>query len=527
MRLRLTTLWLILGSLMLGGCWSHHPAQRRSGSAGAPELTFALPTPDAWPARDLAFARDLLERTREVRSVPIEPQSVDDGPRRLARMPSNRLNITFQDTIGMGLVREVQPVTEIRVRGLAGTAPDSETLMTATQESPRFNFVTSRSLASPITRFNRELRLAAINRTNQLRVDAGVAPLPGSAYIDACLDLGPVITLPPQPEQPARGLIIHMQSLGANVFEPRVIETLRDRGWVVITVPTQWSIVPPMDSEAVASLDRLKERAIAEIDALPTAEALRTALDATTSRAPGPARARLDSIERDANALLRRGFQLCDPADLDTVARQIASEIDTTAAGNAYVVEALLEYLRVRRPDLPQRPLVVLGMSAGALASPAVVARVRDRVDAMVLIGGGANLFRISQTSTLTDGGLRVRCGDKPVPAGVLRDLDAHCRGLVRLDPYKLAPALVDVPTLQIDASIDTWVPTAAAELLHERLGRPERWTVSGGHRVLFASLPGIADRLGVWLERAVPAIPQEHSDPAPTSEAPRSAPPS
>lgn len=211
-------------------------------------------------------------------------------------------------------------------------------------------------------------------------------------------------------------------------------------------------------------------------------------------------------VSSELSRLRAGSYQLNSEKDLDPVARKIAADVDQTLAGNAYAVEAALDYIRSQRQDLLGGPIVVMGFSAGALAAPTVVARIRDQVDAVVMVGGGANLFMLAQRSEFTDGGVIVRNGDEEVSKSTLKELDRLYLQYSRLDPYHTAECLRGLPVLQLDATMDTWVPTAGNDLLYKRLGRPDRLRAHlAGHMMLFYFLPSQSERIANWLENNTP----------------------
>jgi hypothetical protein len=87
----------------------------------------------------------------------------------------------------------------------------------------------------------------------------------------------------------------------------------------------------------------------------------------------------------------------------DKGATRLASRIDDHLSDRAYALEAMIKYLEVERPEILVGPRVVVGMSAGAIALPAAVARIGP-VDAAVLIGGGENVAQIITSSPLFNG---------------------------------------------------------------------------------------------------------------------------
>lgn len=193
----------------------------------------------------------------------------------------------------------------------------------------------------------------------------------------------------------------------------------------------------------------------------------------------------------------------------DEAAQRLARRIDGHLAERAYAVESLLAYLAADHPDWLKGPRVVIGSSAGALALPAVAARVGN-VDAAVLIGGGAHVPRILMESWIDIYNPVMRRGPdetrrKRLERRLNRDERRKLQKLAfehcRLDPAHLAPLLRGVPTLQMHATRDRVVPAQTGELLHGALGRPERWDYAAGHVSLFYGLPTQAGRVIDWLD--------------------------
>jgi pimeloyl-ACP methyl ester carboxylesterase len=198
-------------------------------------------------------------------------------------------------------------------------------------------------------------------------------------------------------------------------------------------------------------------------------------------------------------------------AELDEAAALLAGYVDQRLAEWAYGAEAVLEFLERNQPDLTTRPLAVVGFSLGALGAPTLAARLEDRLDALVLVGGGADLSAIMMRTTLDAMRLEAE------PAAQAGFSDAYL-DTTTLDPFHTA-ARVTAPTLQVHAAFDRIIPEATGDALHEQLGRPERWTVLIGHEGLFLSLPSLAGALADWIDVAVaPAPPSVPADPAQTS---------
>jgi pimeloyl-ACP methyl ester carboxylesterase len=243
---------------------------------------------------------------------------------------------------------------------------------------------------------------------------------------------------------PARGLIIHLTSLGGYDYERPVLEELRSRGWAILWV------------------------------------------DSSTVR-PTPI-----------------GFGI-DPDHPEPAAEAIAQHVSDRVSEIAYAVEAGLDFISRERPEIPTTPLVLCGYSAGALAAPTVAALIPRKIDAAVLVGGGANLLDISQRSALTDGGIKLYWPSGSASRADRRRLNAlyleHCR----LDPYWTASALRDKPILLLHAVFDRIVPASDGDLLYKRLDRPERINFPLGHELLFLHLPTQAKTIADWIDSKEP----------------------
>jgi fermentation-respiration switch protein FrsA (DUF1100 family) len=181
-------------------------------------------------------------------------------------------------------------------------------------------------------------------------------------------------------------------------------------------------------------------------------------------------------------------------------AYRLAAELDAQQASLAYAVEAMLRCLPAQHPEVSDRPVVIAGLSLGGLCAPTTAARVHDAVDAVVIVGGGANVARIIVNGSLT--GLATRA-----PRRLRKPLDELCSAYLnvsRLDPFYTAMALRDIPVLVLHARWDAIVPAATGDLLWERLGRPERWSYPLGHLGLFWWLPNEAKEIADWIDGAV-----------------------
>jgi predicted esterase len=238
---------------------------------------------------------------------------------------------------------------------------------------------------------------------------------------------------------PARGLIVHLTSYGGYEYEKPILNEMRARGWAVLWVDS--STVKPET----------------------------TYIDV-------------------------------DPANLGSAAQRIAQNISDRVSEIAYAVEGGLEYIEKEHPEIPHSPTIIMGYSAGALATPTVVSLMPDRFDAAVLVGGGANLLDISQRSALTDGGLKLRWSRTPTAADK-DQLESLYLENCRLDPYWTSQSLRDKPVLLLHAVLDRIVPASDGDLLYARLGRPERVNFLLGHELLFLRLGSQTRKIADWVD--------------------------
>ncbi len=189
--------------------------------------------------------------------------------------------------------------------------------------------------------------------------------------------------------------------------------------------------------------------------------------------------------------------------DLGGAALAAAAAIDDQLAERAYAVEATLGFLAVRRPDLPLAPLVLMGCGLGAAAAPAVAARLDGAVDAAVLVGGGANLFEVSQEGEGVDG-IEVDAGWTGLSDTQRSWLSELYLAESRLDPYHTSRFLGRTPVLVFHARLDEVMPAWSGELLHRRLRQPDWVRVLGDHEDVLEEWVERAEWVADWVEEAV-----------------------
>ena len=338
--------------------------------------------------------------------------------------------------------------------------------------------------------------------------------LPGlqATYASSSVMLGRGLDLRIPTEIRGRGVLLVLGGLFSTTWQESSIELFERAGWDVLQInPTSWTR-RPNDDEFERAEDERRARAMdlfqrrsgmknedgSDVPITDWAERVdpeKTGLDDYA--------AALDDVKKEIPLPLT-GFELSPESDPAEVGRTIARAVDDSIAENAYAAQAGIEYLFDTHGRGSLGSIAVLGYSAGSFAAPAVAARLESTgvpVDALILIGSGADLFTISQESTVSNGGIDVT-GDgrfAPTPEQISAARDAYL-GHTKLDPYALAPALADIPTLLMIASNDEPVPNG--ELLDERLGFPDRVRYFGGHGGLFYFLPQQTPRMIRWLDQ-------------------------
>lgn len=500
---------LLLAAPLLAGCWAMHPGDPRRQAPAISALAA-----DAWPARDVPAIEKLRDQTNGY-TVRVSTKTAPSSgiPQSVSSRTSVTIGVPYNQVHGKGLLRVLHP-----------ESPFPQALWDFRRQQhesvgfdPDARFLTSRVLDDVRTQvtLDRYQRLfQASQRLEMTSLLKGGTVEEGRTADCALVLHGMPIQFPPPANRTPRGVILHLHSIAPNPFEPEVVETFQRHGWAVVTLNTATGIRPPFTPEQEARYRELESK---------RTDLLVHHLDSITEQVKGWQAVPTGPVSFPPSADQRREYQqltrqlekLADQVrfhvdsddQIEPVGRAIAAETDEALASNAYAVEAVLDYLNKERPDIAPKanhiPVVIVGMSAGALAAPAAAVRVQDQIDAVVLVGGGADLFRISQESSLTDGGIEVYRGRSRAPRSTREQIDAAYLKATRLDPYHTAPLLAGLPVLQVHAAWDGWVPEETGELLYQRLGRPDRMVFQGGHSTLFLFLPRHADEIMDWIEHA------------------------
>jgi predicted esterase len=520
---------LIAGAacVVLSGCWSFHeakgarevPASRRSSYSNAvlpPEAS--VPAPDAatmWPGRNVSAAQRVLDQTPELIldfkvADGFDESRLTDADREYLGNWSQR--VTHKGIYAGGLLRIVE------AKDAASEADGLGALLSRlfTGFVPNAYYISSLDIEDPglieKTRLDiEETRELQANSSPRGDVHSGGLR---SAQIDEeiLLEEGVPMRLPPvlaEGASPYRGVLVRMAALAGNEYEQKVVEELERRGWAVVHVSTRTDASPyatRAQLDQARELDAELERLRAELrEAFPMPPGADAAANFAVYRAStqDPRSTRASELHSRVRQLRSGIYDWAEGEPTESLAARIAERFDQTLAENAYAAEAALAYLAQQRPDVPQKPLVIVGFSAGAIATPTVAARLGERVDAAVLIGGGANALDIALRSELVKRSVPVERGGVSIAREELLMLRGPYLAASRLDPYHAAPLMRHAQLLMLHGLHDTWVPASSGELLYERLDRPQRLVMSGGHEFLFYFLPDKAEFIAVWLENA------------------------
>jgi hypothetical protein len=274
------------------------------------------------------------------------------------------------------------------------------------------------------------------------------------------------LIMPEKVTEPA-GVVLFVPPISNAVLSIPVPNELRRRGWAVLSVDT---------------LEMVQNARVAMV------------VDVPWDQAPK---------ERS-----RRGDRVLSP---QIGGRWMGEWLRDDMADMAYAYEAALDFALRSEPSLVGRPVVVIGASLGAIFTSPIAARLGDRLSGAVLIGGGANMLGVIGNTDpsvfkamLTIGGDVVKVN----PAAVKKWHEAYLKTNT-LDPAWTAPHLARIPTLIIDAKNDGIIRPEFGQLLWEKAGRPERWSIDCGHIWLFLSLKDRAGEIADWVEAAVAADPK------------------
>ena len=269
-------------------------------------------------------------------------------------------------------------------------------------------------------------------------------PSPAYEEIDGTPMDGVIFRLRPDPRgvKAERGVVLALRPLSGATYTRSTINELRDRGWVVIESSLGFGVAGVGD-------------------------------------------------QRDAKT----------DADLDRFGTRIGELLNERLSEWSYGCEAMVQMVRRERPNLIDKPVLVVGFSAGAIGAPTVAARLGEQVKGIVLVGGGVDVSRIAQTSALSDFGLGVSYNGQRVTGEKLDRLSTAYLKAATLDSFHTASTLRHTPALMLQAIADDIVPVQTGQTLYERMGKPERWLFDGGHEMLFLQLGWFDTKIADWVD--------------------------
>ncbi|MFI4855788.1 MAG: alpha/beta hydrolase family protein [Phycisphaerales bacterium JB065] len=475
--------------LPLAGCWFAHGGSR-DRATGVDVQTLE---PIVWPRRDMEEIRKVSEDTpdalfeyRITDASLVSSEAIAEAESPVYRILANRLT-----EHGLLRVFEERFDSEIDRRFAAmfeGFAPNAR-------------FVSSCTLSS------KEEAQHWIDRLAQARPDSPGTERTFDKYRHRIRD-GVAIYLPdPETKPSPRGIVLHFRGLISTSYEEAFVNKIVESDWLVVRVGTHTRIVTPRDErqrQRYAEQERRRNELTEEFRAGLDPD------DPMSRYAPIPVAEIFEQARRELPPI-ETGFDLPDHTESEAVGEQIARAVDDALAESAYAAEAALEYLYETNPETRGLPVVVLGCSAGAISVPAVAARIDerfgDRLSALVMIGGGADVMEIDRDTAL-DGTRRLRVfgPDDAEVAGPVWDTvhEAYLKS-VQLDAIAVGPRLRHVPTLIIRAGFDKWVPASTGSELVRVFGKPDRDWHPGGHQTLFYFLAGRAPRVLRWMEKNTP----------------------
>jgi len=193
------------------------------------------------------------------------------------------------------------------------------------------------------------------------------------------------------------------------------------------------------------------------------------------------------------------------------VAQQIAEMFDTRTAEAAYSASGAVRFVHERFPGDAEKPVVLLGMSGGAMILPSVYSFDPSLYSAGVMIAGGGNFLEINTRSNYAKWIDALDIDADPSDTEIqtpekdqLRELVDLYLAMSKLDSLHTAGSMQGVPMLMLHASTDKAVPASTGDALHEALGKPERWVYPVGHELIFAALPMQTPKIERWMREHV-----------------------
>ena len=491
----------------MSGCFSYH---RAKGEALVPEPI----APSAWPTFETQSLTPLLETPKVITRYQLDPEYL----RNLYPTITDEQIIETQTSAGEDLIRN-----EIVNNGLFRlTIPRYKSSIT-NKSRGLFKFTTpvelfqrnGSYLAWSVAHLAQEERRikgdqSAFKNMSQLLSKTRGFVRTGVEEV-WLLDEGLQVGLPYQVSDAPTGLILHISSLIENKYEHDMLRRMSAYGWAIAHLDSNIDLDGPSAIDARVRQEERRERARELYEAHPgnireqLKEEIRAYTDSELDRMAEIMKM-LGKQARDEFPEIDSGFEIHPNDDLQAKAQVIANAVDTRLAEHAYAAQSLISAIDEMHPVLADRPILVMGFSAGAIASPTVAARLHeiypDRPILMVMVGGGGNVLKITQQSDLENGGINLKPKEGlPPTQSQLDELQRAYEQRTQLDPIKVASSIRDIPVLHIYGKKDTVVPTSAAHEFNSAHGHVDRIVYTGNHYTLFYFMSGQAGKIRSWLK--------------------------
>ena len=193
------------------------------------------------------------------------------------------------------------------------------------------------------------------------------------------------------------------------------------------------------------------------------------------------------------------------------IAQRIAEMFDTRTAEAAYASSSAMRFVHEKYPSDSKKPVVLLGMSGGAMILPTVYSFDPSLYSGGVLIAGGGNFLEINIRSNYAKWIDAIDLDADPSEPEIqelekaqLQELTNLYMTMSKLDSLHTAESMQGVPVLMLHGSGDKAVPASTGDALFEALGKPERWVYPVGHELIFAGLPLQTTKIEKWIREQV-----------------------
>ncbi len=486
----------LLTLFLLGGCFRYQPM------SGSPHPAEPLGE-GAWVTMDTQPLRPLLEMPAaidryvfDVDRLPTIWKKTDEDIEAMRRIHTHELVLSRLDEHGL-----------IRIwRRQQGKAIN--TLPTATDKKPGSFDRNGRYLTAALASwYEREREIEAEyggGRGMRFPSRSIYGLLESDFAANWKLDEGLQLAVPEVVEDDPAGLIIHITGMFETKYEQSMTNRLRAHGYAAAYLESDPFLRSPREEEREIRFALREKRSYELMDeALGESGASLTDFEKNVALSSSAIREIFKRVNEEIPPI--RGFAITPETDIEAHGRAIAALSDELIATHAYAGEAMVRASEQLHPVLMDKPIIVIGYSAGALSAPAVTARLAavypGRPIRMILVGGGGDLISIAAQSSLGDMFMNFAPVDGPEPtdeqiAALSRAYLAHSR----LDPLVLAKSLRAIPTLHLYAAKDRAVPTAAAERFNAAHGHVDRLVHPWNHGTLFYFLQGEAGKVRSWL---------------------------